>query len=121
MPTLQGLLRILGSGYPDRLGFIAAGPVNLAVRGLFRLLKPFMPRRLPSKIKLMGNPPKNLAELVPPDTIPTFFGGPANHDNVVRGASDGTFSWTKVCCYTCPSPPSPLCVVLCLPSFLGQR
>ena len=60
----QGLLQLLVQGYPDRLGKLAAGPVNMGVRAVFGLLKPFMPRRLPGKIHLMGNPSQDLTTLI---------------------------------------------------------
>ena len=33
--------------------------------------------------------------------VPTFFGGPASHANVVEGGRNGVFSWSKVSAVVC--------------------
>jgi hypothetical protein len=89
---MKSLLKVLTTGYPDRLGALAAGPINFFLRGVYRMLSPFIPRNLSKKIKLIGTPNKHLAYLLGDDTtrLPRFFGGATDHafvdyhDMVVR-------------------------------------
>jgi hypothetical protein len=78
--------------YPDRLGALYAGPVNIAVKVIFAMLSPLMPKRLVNKINLMNKPSTQLcAALGNPDSLPTFLGGTATHDIVDEAT--GEFSW----------------------------
>eukprot|EP00536_Pseudo-nitzschia_multiseries_P019328 jgi/Psemu1/139928/gw1.4476.1.1 len=78
------MLKALVKGYPDRLNMLVSAPVSSIVQFVMNLLLPLMPGRLASKVQLMdveGVKPK-LAELLlnGEEDIPTFFGGPCNHD-----------------------------------------
>eukprot|EP01134_Creolimax_fragrantissima_P004503 CFRG4503T1 len=54
------LLSIATKGYPDRLGSLYAGTVNLPLRAIYSLLSPLMPLRLTNKITLMAQPATEL-------------------------------------------------------------
>jgi len=54
---LQGLVSLLQRAYPDRIHCIRVGPVNVAVRGLYKLASPFMSVNSRQKIKLLGKRP----------------------------------------------------------------
>jgi len=98
------MLKALVKGYPDRLNVLMSAPVSSIVQFVMNLLLPLMPGRLASKVVLLdleGIKPK-LAELLQngEDDIPTFFGGPANHDDLYpssgsenRGQGTLTFDW----------------------------
>lgn len=78
------MLKVLVSGYPDRLSMLLSAPVSSIVQFVMNLLLPLMPGRLASKVILLdleGIRPK-LNELLwnGENDIPTFFGGPADHD-----------------------------------------
>jgi hypothetical protein len=77
---LKGLVR----GYPDRLNMLVSAPISSIVQFVMNLLLPLMPGRLASKVCLMGidECKAKLAEMLEngEDDIPTFFGGPVNHD-----------------------------------------
>ena len=49
--SVQGMLKVLVRGYPDRLAKVYCGNVNAAIRIIYRMLKPLMPRRLPGKVR----------------------------------------------------------------------
>lgn len=81
---LIGLLKALVRGYPDRLKVLISAPVHTIIQAVMKLLLPFMPGFLAPKIVLMGSDtigPK-LEEMLMngKDDIPTFFGGPVDHD-----------------------------------------
>lgn len=99
------MLKALVKGYPDRLNLLLSAPVSSIVQFVMNLLLPLMPGRLASKVVLLdseGVKPK-LAELLfnGEEDIPTFFGGPANHDEFYpepslcenRGQGTLTFDW----------------------------
>jgi len=78
------MLKALVKGYPDRLNMLLSAPVSSIVQFVMNLLLPLMPGRLASKVVLLdveGIKPK-LKELLynGEEDIPTFFGGPCNHD-----------------------------------------
>jgi len=78
------MLKALVKGYPDRLNMLLSAPVSSIVQFVMNLLLPLMPGRLASKVALLdveGIKPK-LKELLynGEEDIPTFFGGPCNHD-----------------------------------------
>eukprot|EP00590_Aulacoseira_subarctica_P010793 CAMPEP_0172419692 /NCGR_PEP_ID=MMETSP1064-20121228/6085_1 /TAXON_ID=202472 /ORGANISM="Aulacoseira subarctica , Strain CCAP 1002/5" /LENGTH=346 /DNA_ID=CAMNT_0013159275 /DNA_START=55 /DNA_END=1095 /DNA_ORIENTATION=- len=79
-----GMLKGLVKGYPDRLGLLMSAPVSSIIQFVMKLLLPLMPGRLSSKVLLydMDRMVSKLEEILPngKDDIPTFFGGPANHD-----------------------------------------
>ena len=80
------MLKALVRGYPDRLNLLMSAPVSSIVQFVMNLLLPLMPGRLASKVVLLdveGIRPK-LEELLMhgADDIPTFFGGPADHDKL---------------------------------------
>eukprot|EP00041_Stephanoeca_diplocostata_P037065 m.1384241 g.1384241 ORF g.1384241 m.1384241 type:complete len:398 (+) comp24973_c0_seq146:833-2026(+) len=95
------LLAILTTGYPDRLGDLYAGPVNIALRSIYSMLCPLMPARLTSKITLMARPAETLVESVlrggdddeKKMLLPTFFSGPLEHGVLDKNAE---FSWEKM-------------------------
>ena len=78
--TLKALVR----GYPDRLQLLLSAPVSSIVQFVMNLLLPLMPGRLASKVVLLGvdEIQDKLTELLQhgADDIPTFFGGPVDHD-----------------------------------------
>mmetsp|Transcript_23050 Transcript_23050/g.54410 ORF Transcript_23050/g.54410 Transcript_23050/m.54410 type:complete len:245 (-) Transcript_23050:127-861(-) len=99
------MLKALVKGYPDRLSMLYSAPVSSIVQFVMNLLLPLMPGRLASKVNLMdveGIKPK-LAELLlnGEEDVPTFFGGPCNHDEFYpdpsqcenRGQGSLTFDW----------------------------
>lgn len=78
------MLKALVRGYPDRLHLLLSAPISSIVQFVMNLLLPLMPGRLASKVVLLGMDEVR-ARLVPllmhgEDDIPTFFGGPADHD-----------------------------------------
>jgi len=99
------MLKALVKGYPDRLNMLFSAPVSSIIQFVMNLLLPLMPGRLASKVVLLdleGIKPK-LADLLynGEEDIPTFFGGPANHDEFYpepsqcenRGQGTLTFDW----------------------------
>ena len=99
------MLKALVKGYPDRLNVLLSAPVSTIVQFVMNLLLPLMPGRLASKVVLLdmeGIKPK-LADLLynGEEDIPTFFGGPVNHDEFYpdpslsenRGQGTLTFDW----------------------------
>jgi len=85
IPTFMiELLKTLVKGYPDRLSLLVSAPVSSIIQFVMKLLLPLMPGRLASKIHLadMENIGEKLEDLLQngKDDIPTFFDGPANHD-----------------------------------------
>ena len=97
------MLKALVKGYPDRLNVLLSAPVSSIVQFVMNLLLPLMPGRLASKVVLLdleGVKPKlNDLLLNGEEDIPTFFGGPANHDALYptsgenRGQGTLTFDW----------------------------
>lgn len=78
------MLKALVRGYPDRLNLLMSAPVSSIVQFVMNLLLPLMPGRLASKVVLLdiaGIRPK-LKDLLlhGEEDIPTFFGGPSDHD-----------------------------------------
>jgi hypothetical protein len=78
------MLKALVRGYPDRLHVLMSAPVSSIVQFVMNLLLPLMPGRLASKVVLLnieGIRPK-LKDLLMhgEEDIPTFFGGPSDHD-----------------------------------------
>jgi hypothetical protein len=78
------MLKALVRGYPDRLNLLLSAPVSSIVQFVMNLLLPLMPGRLASKVVLLGTEEvkDKLTALLQngEDDIPTFFGGPINHD-----------------------------------------
>lgn len=72
---MRALLKVLVTGFPDRLGSLSVGPVNMALRSIYSVLTPLMPKRLPGKIKLMASPGTGLVDLIGAEMIPEFMGG----------------------------------------------
>jgi len=84
-PTFMiNLLKALVRGYPDRLNLLLSAPVSSIVQFVMNLLLPLMPGRLASKVVLLGaeEAKKRLSDLLlnGQDDLPTFFGGPVDHD-----------------------------------------
>jgi hypothetical protein len=99
------MLKALVKGYPDRLNMLMSAPVSSIVQFVMNLLLPLMPGRLASKVVLLdveGIKPR-LAELLlnGEQDIPTFFGGPSDHDKYYsdeyyfenRGQGSLKFDW----------------------------
>jgi CRAL/TRIO domain len=84
-PTFMiNMLKALVRGYPDRLNLLLSAPVGSIIQFVMNLLLPLMPGRLASKVVLLGmdemqNRLKDLL-LGGAKDIPTFFGGPVDHD-----------------------------------------
>jgi len=78
------MLKALVRGYPDRLHSLHSAPVSSIVQFVMNLLIPLMPGRLASKVNLLGLDAmkEKLADMLEngEEDIPTFFGGPADHD-----------------------------------------
>lgn len=78
------MLKALVRGYPDRLSMLMSAPISSIVQFVMNLLLPLMPGRLASKVLLMDmdRMKATLTDLLAhgKDDIPTFFGGPADHD-----------------------------------------
>ena len=86
-PTFMiNMLKALVRGYPDRLHLLLSAPVSSIVQFVMNLLLPLMPGRLASKVVLLGQDEakERLENLLlhGKDDIPTFFGGPVNHDEL---------------------------------------
>jgi len=84
-PTfLIKLLKMLVKGYPDRLNSLYSAPASSVVQFVMNLLLPLMPGRLASKfffLDLDGVREKLTETLANgEEDIPTFFGGPCDHD-----------------------------------------
>lgn len=77
---LKGLVR----GYPDRLNLLISAPVSSIIQFVMNLLLPLMPGRLASKVVLLSSEKmkERLEDLLlnGAEDVPTFFGGPADHD-----------------------------------------
>lgn len=78
------LLKALVKGYPDRLHLLVSAPVSSIIQFVMNLLLPLMPGRLANKVNLqdVNGMKLKLVELLEggEEDIPTFFGGPADHD-----------------------------------------
>lgn len=78
------MLKALVRGYPDRLSLLMSAPVSSVIQFVMNLLLPLMPGRLASKVCLMDveNMKVKLEDVLlnGADDVPTFFGGPADHD-----------------------------------------
>lgn len=78
------MLKALVRGYPDRLNLLMSAPVSSIVQFVMNLLLPLMPGRLASKVCLMDvdEAKVKLEELLlgGAEDVPTFFGGPCDHD-----------------------------------------
>mmetsp|Transcript_9103 Transcript_9103/g.14113 ORF Transcript_9103/g.14113 Transcript_9103/m.14113 type:complete len:329 (+) Transcript_9103:139-1125(+) len=83
---LIGLLKALVRGYPDRLQLLISAPISSIIQFVMNLLLPLMPGRLSSKVVLADSAgiAAKLSEVLSngKDGVPTFFGGPANHDEL---------------------------------------
>lgn len=78
------MLKALVRGYPDRLHSLMSAPCSSIVQFVMNLLLPLMPGRLASKVVLMDleAAKTKLKDVLMEgeEGIPTFFGGPCNHD-----------------------------------------
>lgn len=78
------MLKALVRGYPDRLQLLLSAPVVSIIQFVMNLLLPLMPGRLANKVVLLGadQMKTRLKDLMlhGEDDIPTFFGGPVDHD-----------------------------------------
>lgn len=77
---LRGLVR----GYPDRMHLLVSAPVSSVIEFIMNLLVPLMPGRLARKFCFhsLAHARDTLRTLLlhGEDDIPTFFGGPVDHD-----------------------------------------
>lgn len=77
-------LQTLTKGYPDRLNLLISAPVSSIVEFCMNLLLPLMPGRMHQKFTFFGldNIQGRCEELLlnGKDDVPTFFGGPVDHD-----------------------------------------
>ena len=78
------VLKALVRGYPDRLNKLISAPVSSIIQFVMNLLLPIMPGRLSGKfiLKDVDDARELMKDLLlhGEDDIPTFFGGPADHD-----------------------------------------
>jgi len=78
------MLKALVKGYPDRLKLLVSAPVSSIIQFVMNLLLPLMPGRLASKVSLqdVNGMRAQLMDLLEggENDIPTFFGGPSDHD-----------------------------------------
>jgi len=84
------MLKLITTGYPDRLGALYAGPVNMALRSIFSLLSPLMPQNLAAKVNLVGSMAATLSDVCGPEAVPDFFDGPRDHAMALEAG--GAFS-----------------------------
>lgn len=99
------MLKALVKGYPDRLNILFSAPVSSIIQFVMNLLLPLMPGRLASKVVLLdidGIKPKLKDTLHHgEEDIPSFFGGPCDHDQFYpdesysenRGQGTLKFDW----------------------------
>lgn len=81
------MLKLITTGYPDRLGALYAGPVNMALRSIYSLLSPLMPVNLSAKINLMGTPKSTLESVCGVGCVPDFFDGTFLHNEVINAGN----------------------------------
>jgi hypothetical protein len=78
------MLKALVRGYPDRLFLLMSAPVSSVIQFVMNLLLPLMPGRLANKVNLMDvdQMKEKLKDVLlnGEEDVPTFFGGPADHD-----------------------------------------
>lgn len=70
---MKGLLDVLSTGYPDRLGTIIVGPMNFVVRAAWAMLSSLMPKNLAKKIVMAKSLRPLATELLgkePPEWVP---------------------------------------------------
>lgn len=83
-PFAYAMLRGLVKGYPDRLHLLISAPVSSIVEVCMNLLLPLMPGRLAHKFSFysLEHVQTRLKTLLwhGESDIPTFLGGPVNHD-----------------------------------------
>mmetsp|Transcript_11362 Transcript_11362/g.27864 ORF Transcript_11362/g.27864 Transcript_11362/m.27864 type:complete len:357 (+) Transcript_11362:357-1427(+) len=70
---MRELLKVAQVAYPDRLGALVVGPVNMIVRGAWVLLSRLMSTRLAEKINLVQSPRAHLSSLLPAEEIPEWL------------------------------------------------
>ena len=97
-PTFMiNMLKALVRGYPDRLAMLISAPVGSVIQFVMNLLLPLMPGRLSSKVVLIGaeDVTEKLGEILlnGKDDIPTFFGGPVDHDKLYPPEESLASSW----------------------------
>jgi len=84
-PTfLVSLTNVLMKGFPDRLSTLTSAPTSTIMQFVMNLVLPLMPTRLAEKLFFLGEE-KIASRLVDvllngEEDIPTFFGGPKDHD-----------------------------------------
>ena len=83
-PCVFQMLRGLVKGYPDRMWLLISAPVSSMIEFCMNLILPHLPGRLAHKFSFynLEHVQEKLETLLlnGKDDIPTFFGGPANHD-----------------------------------------
>ena len=91
---MRSLLKLMMSTYPERVGKIYIGPVNVLVKAVHKVLSPLLPDAVKSKIVLMDAPAAQLLEAIDAPHVPHFFGGAAAHefsDGAAEGRPGGGF------------------------------
>lgn len=76
---MHALLDTCVANYPDRIGMVHAGPVNRLLKYLTTALWPFLPTRLRSKVSFIRDSATELSKYMQFDVIPSYLGGPAEH------------------------------------------
>ena len=104
-PFAYQMLRGLVKGYPDRMHLLVSAPVSSIVEFCMNLLLPIMPGRLAHKFSFysLEHVQEKLEHMLwhGKQDIPTFFGGPVNHDEFFpntekcpnRGEGSLKFDW----------------------------
>lgn len=82
---MHALLDTCVANYPDRIGMVHAGPLNRLLKYLTSALWPFLPVRLRSKVSFMRDCATELSKHMRFDLIPSYMGGPAEHELNARG------------------------------------
>jgi hypothetical protein len=91
---MRSLLKLMMSTYPERVGKIYVGPINMLVKAVHKMLSPLLPDAVKSKIVLMDAPKMQMLEAIDAQHVPHFFGGAAAHefsDGAAEGRPGGGF------------------------------
>jgi hypothetical protein len=82
------MIEVCTGNYPDRISHICVGPLTMLVKTLTTIISPLLPTRLRDKSRFMENPELDLVDLIDPESIPDFMGGPAKHTLNPQGNSN---------------------------------
>jgi len=71
---ILGCIQTLSNNYPERMGAVYLYPCGMVLSGLYRMISPFLDARMRAKVKMVTSD-KELCSLVPPEYVPTWYGG----------------------------------------------